>query len=101
MAKMYTLDSKLLCGCPEIRVGEKIYPIDDRTKTVKKALEIQEKSGNFDGMEEVMKLAVGKNYSEIEKLDLSFSAYQSLFTLVISAMVGTEPDELKTKENSF
>ena len=33
MAKMYTLDEKLLVGVPEIRIGEKIYKVDDREKT--------------------------------------------------------------------
>lgn len=36
MGKLYTLDQKLLTNTPEIRIGEKIYPIDDRTKTVMK-----------------------------------------------------------------
>ena len=30
MAKMYTLDEKLLAGVPEIRIGEKVYKVDDR-----------------------------------------------------------------------
>ncbi|MFR0766140.1 MAG: hypothetical protein ACLSHF_04030 [[Eubacterium] siraeum] len=32
MAKMYTLDEKLLVGVPEIRIGEKVYKVDDREK---------------------------------------------------------------------
>ncbi|MFR5119392.1 MAG: hypothetical protein ACLTD2_05215 [Ruminococcus sp.] len=44
MAKMYTLDSKLLTGTPEIRVGDKVYPVDDRQKTVKKILDICDKN---------------------------------------------------------
>lgn len=32
VGKLYTLDQKLLTNTPEIRIGEKIYPIDDRTK---------------------------------------------------------------------
>lgn len=27
MAKMYTLDEKLLVGVPEIRIGEKVYKV--------------------------------------------------------------------------
>ena len=38
MAKMYTLDEKLLVGVPEIRIGEKVYKVDDREKTVKKVM---------------------------------------------------------------
>lgn len=36
MAKLYTLDGKLLAERPEVRVGDRCYPVDDRQKTVKK-----------------------------------------------------------------
>ena len=36
MGKLYTLDGKLLTETPEIRIGEKVYPVDSRQKTVKK-----------------------------------------------------------------
>ena len=41
MAKMYTLDEKLLVGVPEIRIGEKVYKVDDREKTVKKVMALR------------------------------------------------------------
>ena len=34
MAQLYTLDDKLLTEVPEIRVGDKVYPVDNRQKTV-------------------------------------------------------------------
>ena len=40
MGKMYTLDNKLLTETSEIRIGDKVYPVDDRVKTVKKIQEI-------------------------------------------------------------
>ena len=36
MARMYTFDNKLLCGSPELRIGDKVYSIDDRKNTVKR-----------------------------------------------------------------
>ena len=42
MGKLYTLDEKLLVGTPEIRVGDKVYPVDDRQKTVKKLMKLTE-----------------------------------------------------------
>ena len=38
MGKLYTLDGKLLTETPELRIGEKVYPVDSRQKTVKKIL---------------------------------------------------------------
>lgn len=100
MAKMYTFDNKLLCGSPEIRIGDKVYPIDDRTSTVKKVLKIfnDKKNDNLDNADETLKLAFGKNYSEISAMDMPFSAYQNLVEIVVSAMTGEEP---KKTEKSF
>lgn len=97
MAKLYTLDNKLLIGSPEIRIGDSVFPIDDRKSTVKKALKIfgkkQKGSDDFESAEEVLKLAFGKRYKEIEEMDLSFPAYLNLVELVISAMTGADPEE--------
>ena len=106
MAKLYTLDNKLLIGSPEIRVGDKVFPIDDRKSTVKKALKLFGKRGgdpsqDFDSAEEVLKLAFGKRYKEIEEMDLSFPAYLKLVDLVISAMTGDDPEEGKKQEGDF
>lgn len=100
MARMYTLDNKLLCGSPEIRIGEKVYPIDDRKNTVKKMMKLFEdnkKRGgdDFEKTEEALKLAFGNRYSEIEALDMPFSAYQQLIQLVIAAMTGEDPEKPK------
>lgn len=98
MAKMYTLDSKLLTGTPEIRIGDKVYPVDDRQKTVKKILDICDKNAeekNLDTIDEVFKLAFSpKDFKEIDNADLSWAAYQELFEIVISAVTGHEKDEI-------
>lgn len=98
MAKMYSFDNKLLCGSPEIRIGDKVYPIDDRTSTVKKVLKIfsNKENDNLDSADEALKLAFGKNYSEISAMDMPFSAYQKLTETVISAMTGEEPEKTES-----
>lgn len=107
MSKMYTLDNKLLVGTPEIRIGEKIYPVDDRVKTVKKIMEISKDRKDRDemGVEDVDKifdLAFGtKNAKEINAMDLSFAAYQELATLVMSAMTGEEPKDPEDSGERF
>ena len=101
MAKMYTLDASLLVGTPEIRIGEKIYPVDDREKTVKKILKICDDGdggNNFDTIDKVFALAFeAKDYKEIDKLNLPFAAYQKLFMLVMSALTGQEPEEVEER----
>ncbi|MDE5883890.1 MAG: hypothetical protein K2H29_02230 [Oscillospiraceae bacterium] len=100
MSKMYSFDNKLLCGSPEIRIGDKVYPIDARTSTVKKVLKIfsNKENDNLDSADEALKLAFGKNYAEIAAMDMPFSAYQKLIEIVVSAMTGEEP---KKTEQSF
>lgn len=101
MGKMYTLDKKLLIGSPEIRIGEKVYPVDDRTKNVKAILKLfkDKKNEDIEGTEEALKLAFGEKWTEIEAMNLPFAAYQKLVELVIAALTGEEPKE--EKEQSF
>lgn len=112
MAKMYTLDDKLLCGSPEIRIKDKLFPVDDRQKTVKKALKLFNKKSSeeneaedFDRIDELLKLAFGKRHKEIEAMELSFSAYNELTSLVLAAMTGEDEENFKRdkeqKDQSF
>lgn len=97
MAKMYTLNHELLTGRPEIRVGEKVYAVDDRKKTVQKMISIFESDApgkdEFAKLDEISRLAFGDKYKEIEELDLSFAAYRELCQLVLKAATGEEEKE--------
>ena len=98
MAKLYTLDDKLLIGTPEIRIGDKLYPVDDRQKTVKKLMKLtSDKDALVDNIDEALKLAFGDKAKEIDQMNLPFSAYQRLFELVIAAMTGEEPEEVEAR----
>ena len=98
MGKMYTLDKKLLCGSPEIRIGEKVYPVDDRKNTVIKVTKLfNDSKGDVEKVDEALELAFGERFKEIDEMDLPFAAYQKLFERVIAAMTGEEPKD----EDSF
>ncbi|WP_085833500.1 hypothetical protein [Clostridium merdae] len=99
MGKLYTLDEKLLVGTPEIRIGDKVYPVDDRQKTVKKLMKMtNDKDSVEKNMDDVLRLALGeKAAKEIDEKDLPFPAYQKLFELVMSAMTGEEPEEVAAR----
>ena len=97
MAKLYTLDGKLLTDTPEIRIGAKIYPVDNRQKTVKKimALSVSGDSveASLENVDEALKLALGpKAFREIDEQNLPFPAQQKLFELIMAAVTGEEPD---------
>lgn len=98
MSKLYTLDNKLLIGTPEVRIGEKVYPVDDRTKTVKKLMALSSKGkDDVENIGEILKLAYGSNYSEIEEMNMPFAAYQQLLTITVAAMTGEDPERVDAR----
>lgn len=100
MGKLYTLDGKLLTETPEIRVGEKIYPVDNRKKTVTKILDAAgaTKNTSADVIDRCLELALGKPAAkELNEMDLPFPAYIQLFTLVISAATGEKPQDVEQR----
>lgn len=102
MGKLYTLDNKLLTETPEIRIGEKIYPVDNRQKTVTKVQNLMNgmnAENQEEKMQEVLSLAFGaKEGKEIDKMNMPYPAYQKLFVLVVAAMTGEDPE---TVANGF
>lgn len=93
MGKLYTLDGKLLTETPEIRIGEKVYPVDNRTSTVKKLTKIDQND-----IDAVLKLAFGnKAAKEIDEQDIPFAAYVQLVKVVIAAMTGEDEDEIDAR----
>lgn len=108
MAKMYTLDKKLLVGSPEIRIGDEILPVDDRKKNVEKILKLyKDKDVNTEDkiseddlnrLDEVVKLALGKDGAKkVDAMNLSWAAYQALFELIMAAVTGEEPENLEER----
>lgn len=95
MAKMYTLDNKLLVGTPEIRIGDVIVPVDDREKTVKKVMKLMNREDpTEESIDEVLKLVLSKeNYKKIDEMNMPWAAYQELISLVMSAITGADPTE--------
>lgn len=96
MGKLYTLDNKLLTETPEIRIGEKVYGLDNRKKTVTKVQNLMNgmnADNQEERMQEMLSLAFGAEESkEIDSMNMPYPAYQQLFVLVVAAMTGEEPE---------
>jgi hypothetical protein len=103
MSRLYTVDNKLLVDTPEIRIGEKIYPVDDRQKTVKKIMKLLdgkdgENKGQIELVDKVFILALGeKNAKEIDDMNLPFAAQQSVFENLLAAITGEEPKDIDAR----
>ena len=95
MGKLYTLDDKLLTEVPEIRVGDRVYPVDNRQKTVMAIQRQMEVDGAepAEQMAAALRLALGeKAQRELEERNLPYPAVQALFTLVLAAVTGEEAE---------
>ncbi len=94
---VYTLSEELIDSKPEIRIGDKIYKVDDRKKTVDKISKINDNSPE-DADGEMIKLALGeKAAKEIEEMNLPFPAYAKLLTLIGAAISGEKPEEVEAR----
>lgn len=100
MAKLYTLDDKLLTEVPEVRVGDKVYPVDNRQKTVmaiQRAME-QTDADPAAQMSAALRLALGEQAErELAERDLPYPAVQALFALVLAAVTGEEAEAVQRR----
>lgn len=100
MAKLYTLDDKLLTEVPEIRVGDKVYPVDNRQKTVmaiQRAMEAADADPAAQ-MSDALRLALGEQAErELAARNLPYPAVQALFTLVLAAVTGEEAEAVQRR----
>ena len=100
MAKLYTLDDKLLTEVPEVRVGDKVYPVDNRQKTVmaiQRAME-QTDADPAAQMSAALRLALGEQAErELAARDLPDPAVQALFALVLAAVTGEEAEAVQRR----
>ena len=90
---MYTLDGKLLTGAPEVRIGDKVFPVDNRVSTVKKLDKVDKEDPYA-----IINLAYGnKAGKEIIDMDLPFPAYLDLIKLTIAAMTGEDEEDVDSR----
>ena len=91
--KQYTLDGALLAETPEIRIGDKIYKVDNRTSNVKKLEEI-----NQNDVEAILAVAFGEEAkNEITAMDMPFPAMMQLNILVVAAMTDDTPEKVRER----
>lgn len=99
MGKIIDISSKLTNEPKFLQVtSDKNYKVDDRKNTVIKMNQlIAGGSTSIETMDEAIKLCLGaKAFKEIEAMDLSFAAYQSLFIGMMAAVTGNTYDEMES-----
>lgn len=86
--KLYTIDNALLTETPEIRIGDKIYKVDNRKSAVMRANELVQK--DQDHADEILiRVHLGETAEkEISKMDLPLPAIKSLLINIRAAIEG-------------
>lgn len=83
---------------PQLKIGDKLYTVDDRQKTWEKIQEVQDDKelNEKERTSKIYELALGKEASkEIEDLDLPVSSAMHLSYCIIGAIIGEEPNLLE------
>lgn len=97
MVQIYTIDGAMLTETPKIVLGDRVFPVDNRVKTVKKmAKPSDEQFGDAD--ERMLELLLGeKAANEIDEMNLPWPAYQRLLELAAAAATGEEPEDVQDR----
>lgn len=104
MGKIIDISAKLVNEPKFLQVAEgKTYKVDDRKNTVLKLNELLDGSdGSAKNIDKAIKIGLGeKAFKEIEAMDLSIVAYQSLFIGMMALMMDKDYEEMeKTFRNT-
>ena len=92
---MYEVEKVLLDAKPEVRVGDKVYLVDNRMSTfVKMNRELAEAKTELSEFDIILECGLGREAAgEIGTMDLSFAAMQRIVLLVMAAMQGVSEEE--------
>lgn len=94
--------NKILTGDnhPQLKIGNKLYTVDDRKSTFDKIQAIQSDVDKTDAEKEraLFELSLGKKEAkEILDMDLSVEGYQNLVFYIMSSIVGKDFEEFKAE----
>lgn len=81
---------------PQLKIGDKLYLVDDRKSTWDKIQQVQEKGGDSVDAE-ILTLALGENAVAelINNSDITVSGYTNLSFYVMAAITGEDYEDLK------
>lgn len=91
-------EDKILSGDnhPQLKIGNKLYTVDDRKKTWDKIQEVQADDSVADKDKEILNLALGeKETEEILANDLTVEGFANLTFYIMAAITGEDFDDLK------
>lgn len=99
MTKIIDTEGKIISGDgrPQLKIGDKLYTVDDRRSTWKKIQKLQEDSSVAEPDEEIIRLALGKKAANelLNDDSLTFSGFNELTFYIMAAITGEDYEDLK------
>ena len=90
---MYTVDNEKLVKRPEIRIGDRVYEIDNRLSAYERINE-RVKAGDGGEFEIIIGEALGgESYGEIVRMDLPYSVMQDVVIIILAAIQDLSQEE--------
>lgn len=97
MSKVYDISAKLTNERPKIKLAEdKIYEVDNRKNTILKMQQMLQKADidDLDFLDEAIEMLLGeKAAKDIDEMDLSIAAYQTIFITIMAAIQEIEYEQ--------
>ncbi len=90
------ITKEILTGdnCPQLKIGDKLYTVDNRQKTFDKIQKLESK----DDANKIFEIALGeKAAKEVEEMNLPVENYSYLVFCVMGAITGEDPEELQKR----
>ena len=95
MKRILNIEDKILTEKPEIHIGDKVYIVDDRTRTVDEMMKVVDKEN---GEKKAVELTLGKEAAkEIEAMDLSMTGYNNLIIAIMAAVMDLSFEEAEER----
>ncbi|MCL2398008.1 MAG: hypothetical protein FWC93_08090 [Defluviitaleaceae bacterium] len=94
---MYVIDSEKLGKRPEVRIGDRVYEIDNRLSAYERINE-RVKAGDGDEFEIIIGEALGgENYAEIVRMDLPYGVMQDVVIIILAAIQDLTVEEARSR----
>lgn len=90
------ITKEILTGdnCPQLKIGDKLYTVDNRQKTFDKIQKLEDQND----LSKIFEIALGKkNAKEIEEMNLPTENYNYLSFCIMGAFTGEDPKELQNQ----
>jgi len=99
MSRLYTVDPALVTERPEIRIGDKVYAVDNRMSVfLQMDTALRNRSEAESEIDVILRHALGETALEaIHALDIPFPAMRRLIVLVMAAVQDIAEDEAERR----